>query len=111
MSNALRLGVMATACLLLSGSLEAAVTGMAASHDLRREGGRLCMSSHSHSGYGTGKTKSSARRAAIRSWAEFTTFEYGRRWGSYSRSRSKSTRYTKEVKGWSATVEGRPCRR
>lgn len=89
----------------------AADEGLAGSHDLRKEGGKLCMSDHAHSGSGTGASKEAARRAAIVSWNEFTTFEYGRAWGSYANSGSQKTSYTKEASGWSATVEGRPCRR
>jgi len=85
-------------------------TGIAYSHSLRREGGRLCMADHWHSGSGQGRSKRLAQRAAIRSWAGFTNFEYGTVWAHYSRARSKSVRYTKEPSGWSAYIEARPCR-
>ena len=52
-------------------------TGFAYSHDLRKEGGRLCMSDHYHSGSGSGRSKAAAQAAAARSWADFTSFEYG----------------------------------
>lgn len=85
-------------------------TGFADSHAQRREGGRLCLSDHAHSGYGEGKTKSSASAAAIKSWAEFTAFEYGTSWARYSRAAGKSTKFTKESNGWSANIEARPCK-
>lgn len=85
-------------------------TGFAYAHDLRKEGGKLCMSDHWHSGSGTGGSKAAAQRAAMRSWVDFTNFEYGSVWARYSRAASKSVRYTKEPSGWSATVEARPCR-
>lgn len=85
-------------------------TGLAYAHDLRKEGGRLCMSDHYHSGAGEGRTKGAAQKAAIRSWMDFTNFEYGTVWARFSRAASKTTRYTKESNGWSASVEGRPCR-
>jgi hypothetical protein len=85
--------------------------GFAASHDLANEGGRLCMSNHGHTGSATASTKPAARTGAIREWAEFTNFEYGRSWASFSAAAGSTTRYTKETTGWSATVDARPCRR
>lgn len=85
-------------------------TGLASIHTLRKEHGRLCMADHFHMGSGEGRTKASARRAAIRSWADFTNLEYGTVWAHFSLARSKSMRYTKTAKGWSADVDARPCR-
>lgn len=100
-----------TGLIMASSASTAEESGLAASHDLAKEGGRLCMSNHGHSGSGTGASKQSARASAIRSWIEFTGFEYGRAWASFAAAAGSSTRYTKEASGWSATVEGRPCRR
>lgn len=86
-------------------------TGFAYSHSLRREHGKLCMADHWHSGSGSGRTKAAAKRAAMRSWIDFTNFEYGSVWARFSRAGSKSVRYTKESSGWGATVDARPCRR
>jgi hypothetical protein len=85
-------------------------TGLAYSHDLRKEGGRLCMSDHYHQGSGEGRTKAAARSAAIRSWADFTNFEYGSAWARFSAAASSTTRYTKADNGWSADIDARPCR-
>ena len=85
-------------------------TGLAYAHDLRREGGRLCMSDHYHQGSGTGHTKAAAQAAAIRSWADFTNFEYGTAWARYGRAASHSIRYTKNMDGWDADVDARPCK-
>jgi hypothetical protein len=85
-------------------------TGLAYSHTLRKERGRLCMADHFHTGSGEGRTKDAARRAAIQSWAGFTNFEYGTVWARYSLAGSQSTRFTKAEEGWSAYVEARPCR-
>lgn len=101
----------ALAIMVVPAAANAADEGLAGSHDLRKEAGKLCMSEHGHSGSGTGASKEAARRAAIVSWNEFTTFEYGRAWGSYANSAGQKTSYTKEASGWSATVESRPCRR
>lgn len=86
-------------------------SGLAIQHDLAREGGRLCMSNHGHGGSGNGASKPAARAAAIRSWIDFTNFEYGRAWASFSAAAGSSTRYTKEASGWSASVDARPCKR
>lgn len=86
-------------------------TGFAGMHDLRREGGRLCMSDHWH--YGTGgpqKTKSRAQRAAIRSWADFTAMEYGTDWARWGRAKSKKASCSRSSGGWDCSVEARPCR-
>lgn len=86
-------------------------TGLAYSHDLRKEQGKLCMSDHWHSGSGDGRTKSAAQAAAIRSWAGFTNFEYGTVWARYSLAAGKSVRYVKADNGWTAYIDARPCRR
>lgn len=96
---------------MAAGPASADESSLAYSHDLAQEGGRLCMSNHGHSGSGNGASKPAARAAAIRSWADFTNFEYGRAWASFSSAAGSSTRYTKEASGWSATVDARPCKR
>lgn len=85
-------------------------TGLAYSHDLRKEGGRLCMSDHYHSGSANGRTKAIAQAVAARSWADFTNFEYGTAWARWSLASSKSVRFTKAESGWEASVDARPCR-
>ncbi len=105
--------VAAVATLSLTSARHASAedTGLAIEHDVDRANGRLCMTNHGHSGSGPGATKPAARAAAIASWIDFTNFEYGRLWASFSASAGQSTRYTKEASGWSATVDARPCRR
>ena len=85
-------------------------TGFAASHTLRNEAGRKCFADHFHSGSGDGLTKQAAKSAAAKSWAEFTAFEYGTDWARFGRATGVSVRYTKLDKGWSATIDARPCR-
>jgi hypothetical protein len=110
MTFVFRIGAAAAALALTAGGALSDETGFADSHEQRREGGRLCLSDHAHSGYGEGKTKSSASAAAIKSWAEFTAFEYGTSWARYTLAAGKSTKFTKEAKGWSANIEARPCK-
>ena len=91
-------------------SVRADDTGFASSHTLRKEGGRLCMADHAHTGSGTAATKPGAQAAAIRAWADFTNLEYGSDWARYGRAAGHVVRYTKEEKGWTATVDARPCK-
>ena len=98
------------AALASTTAVQADDTGFAYSHTLRKEGGRLCMADHYHSGSGSGRTKAAAQAAAARSWADFTNFEYGSAWARWSAARGKSVRYTKEASGWSADLDARPCR-
>ncbi|MGD9784693.1 MAG: hypothetical protein AB7E80_01490 [Hyphomicrobiaceae bacterium] len=108
--------------LLVSGALVAAVllptslaladqTGLASMHDLRREGGRLCMSDHFHQGNSSGqRSKKAAMAAAIQSWRSFTDLEYGSDWAHFNRARSKSVSCSGGGSSWSCSVEARPCR-
>jgi hypothetical protein len=92
------------------GAARSEESGLAASHKMRKEGGRTCFADHFHTGNGAGATKEAAKAAAIKSWAEFVDFEYGNTWAHFGRASSVSVRYTKETKGWSADVDARPCR-
>jgi hypothetical protein len=85
-------------------------TGLAASHTLRKEGGKTCFADHVHSGTGDGATKDAARAVAARDWAGFVDFEYGSDWARFSRASAVSVKYTKAEKGWTAWIEARPCK-
>ncbi len=87
-------------------------TGLAeALHEIRREGGRLCMTDHWH--YGSSSTepsKAAAQRAAIASWQDFTDLEYGNAWARFSRAASRKMGCSRSSAGWSCDAEGRPCK-
>jgi hypothetical protein len=68
------------------------------------------MLDHFHDGSGKGPTRAQAERVAIRSWAEFTAWEYGESWGRYSVAASKKMTCSPMAVGWSCAVEARPCR-
>ena len=87
-------------------------TGLAtALHEVRREGGRLCMTDHWHYGSsGTEGSKAAAQRAAIRSWQDFTDLEYGSVWARFSRAASRKVGCSRSGGGWTCDVEARPCR-
>ena len=85
-------------------------TGLAAMHDLRKEGGRTCMADHFHSGSSSGKrTRAAAEAEAIRSWADFTALEYGSDWARYGKAGSRSMRCKHSADGWGCDLEARPC--
>ncbi|MEO1280509.1 MAG: hypothetical protein AAFR75_04435 [Pseudomonadota bacterium] len=86
-------------------------TGMADMHDQRREGSKICLSGHFHTGTGKGRSKRAAKADAIKAWQEFTAWEYGLDWAYFIRAKSKSVGYERAAEGWEATVEARPCRR
>ena len=104
------LAIAAAASLLAGFSVQADDTGFASSHTLRKEAGKLCMADHAHTGSGIALTKPAAKAAAIRAWADFTNLEYGSDWARYGRAAGHVVRYTKEEKGWTATVDARPCK-
>jgi hypothetical protein len=85
-------------------------TGFAYSHDLRRERGRLCMTDHYHFGSGSGSTRKAAEREAIRSWVDFTDFEYGSDWARFGRAGSKGMSCSKGPGGVDCQLQARPCK-
>jgi hypothetical protein len=97
----------------LSVSASAATDGaLVGLHDLRREGGKTCMSDHSHSGSSNGEpSRNRAEAGALRNWSDFTSLEYGAHWGSPALAGSKEMKCSQGVSGWSCEFEARPCRR
>jgi hypothetical protein len=87
-------------------------TGLATSlHEVRREGGRLCMTDHWHYGSsGSHPTKAGAQRAAIASWRDFTDLEYGSVWARFNRAASRKMGCSRSSAGWTCDAEARPCR-
>jgi len=66
---------------------------------------------HMHYGSGTGRTKSLAKRAALRAWADFTAFEYGGSYASWQLARFKRISCGRSGGEWSCSVQANPCRR
>jgi hypothetical protein len=84
-------------------------TGIASIHSWVRMGHKTCLADHFHNGNGHGATRAQAERAAVRSWVDFTAWEYGGSWGRYSLAASK--KMTCERSGsWTCFLEARPCR-
>ncbi len=89
----------------------AAVTGLAAAHDLRSERGRLCFSDHYHYGSSSGiSNRKKAEYEAVVSWSSFVDFEYGNTWANFSKASAKDMNCTQSASGWSCDLSARPCR-
>lgn len=84
MKSAFSILFLACLCLLPMTYAVADETGFASMHSWRKERGIMCFADHFHSGSGNGQTKRAARRAAIKSWREFTALEYGSDWARFS---------------------------
>lgn len=93
-------------------AMAASETGLATSlHEVRREGGRLCMTDHWHYGSSNGeRSKAAAQKAAIRSWQDFTDLEYGSAWARFSRAASRKMGCSASGSGWGCDIEARPCK-
>jgi hypothetical protein len=89
----------------------AAVVGLAASHDLRREGGRLCFSDHTHYGSSMGQPhERGAQAAAVQAWSEFVDLEYGGAWARFASASGKDMKCSQSSAGWGCELSARPCR-
>lgn len=90
-------------------------TGLDAIHAQQRErGNKTCFVDHYHYGSSSGKaTKKVALAAGIKSWADFTDFEYGSDWAHWAVASSKSAKCSEDGPHgpWSCDISARPCRR
>jgi hypothetical protein len=98
------------ASLAQSAPVQASETGVAGIHSWVKIGGKTCLVDHYHDGSGTGASRSSAQAAAIRSWAEFTAWEYGSSWGRYGLAVGKSMNCSGGGGSWSCSTSARACR-
>ncbi len=88
-----------------------AVDGLAASHTMSHEGGRLCFGDHFHYGSSAGlPSQRAAQASAISSWSSFVDFEYGSTWANYSRASSKEMKCSQSGGSWACDLGARPCR-
>lgn len=86
-------------------------SGLVGLHTLRREGGKICMIDHTHTGTSSGQpTRKAAEAAAARDFAGFTAWEYGGHWGNFALAGSKQMSCSQGGGGWSCSVEARPCK-
>ena len=88
-------------------------TGVDAIHAQQRErGNKTCMSDHYHYGSSSGKSsKKAALASAVKSWADFTDFEYGSDWAHWGLASSKSVACSGSGSSWGCDINARPCRK
>lgn len=80
-------------------------------HGQKREGKRVCLDGHFHSGESYGlPTRKAAEIEAVKSWAGFTAFEYGTDWAQWTRAGSKQMECSQGASGWGCKAEARPCK-
>lgn len=84
--------------------------GLSGLHEWVKVGRKTCMVDHFHDGAGTGPTKAQAQAAAVRSWQDFTAWEYSDRWARFSAALSKSVTCTGTRGNITCNVSARPCR-
>ena len=111
-----RYGLIALLCLMPM--LLAASATEALSHARRGHQGSVCKTllsvPHRHAGFGGFyRTRTSARRSAVRFWVRYTRLEYGSAWANFSRARRKSFTCLRVpgVGRWWCAVRAQPCRR
>ncbi|MGI9381634.1 MAG: hypothetical protein ACR2PO_00645 [Methyloligellaceae bacterium] len=69
---------------------------------------------HRHLGLGGFyRSRTSARRSAVRVWVAYTRMEYGSAWANFARARRKSIRCLRVpgVRRWWCVARAQPCRR
>lgn len=85
--------------------------GLAASHTMSIENGRMCFADHYH--YGSSDSMPNARAAqmeAAKSWAAFVDFEYGNSWANFAKSTAREFKCSQTTSGYSCDLSARPCR-
>lgn len=87
-------------------------TGVAQSlHDVRREGRKLCLEGHFHDGHSSGMaSQKGAEAEAIKAWEEFTNWEYGTDWASWSKAASRRLTCSNTGVSWGCHAEARACK-
>lgn len=86
-------------------------TGLDSLHAQVRIGSRICMLDHFHNGSSSGQpSRKHAEAVAIRTWVDFTVWEYGPPWGSWKLAETKRVSCSQTGGSWSCTLEARPCK-
>ena len=80
--------------------------------DKVRVGSKLCLADHEHYGESPSwPSERGARIMAIKKWESFTTWEYGKAWGSYKLAVAKNMKCNSAGGRWVCGTTARPCRR
>lgn len=87
---------------------------MAISWGVKQPDGMVCRelfgTPHDHHGRGRGASRQEALAAAIRRWAGFVRFEYGKSWDDWGIARRKGVKCVPGSRGWNCKVDGQPCK-
>ena len=90
----------------------AGAQGLTDLHDKVRVGNKLCFSDHYHDGNSSGhKSRDAAETAAVRSWQDFTAWEYGRAWGDFWIAANRGVKCEQSGGSWGCHVQAKACRR
>lgn len=105
------MGVVACLVGFASSAALAKDDGLSWLHPQMRVGNKVCFVDHTHQGNSSGHaSKKAALAAAITDYQNFTGWEYGSSWGTFSRAANKQVSCSGGPP-WSCNVEARPCRR
>lgn len=86
-------------------------TGLASMHAWVKVRGAICYADHTHYASSAGhRDKNTAMSAAVKSWTEFTAWEYGTSWANFNKAAAKKADCKQSASGWGCDVEARPCR-
>lgn len=86
-------------------------TGLASMHAWVKVRGAVCYADHTHYASSVGhRDKKSAMAAAVKSWVEFTAWEYGTSWANFNKAAARKADCKQTSSGWACDVEARPCR-
>lgn len=98
--------------LVCIGGMPVAAQGLLDLHDKVRVGSKLCLADHYHDGSSSGhKTRDAAEAAAVKTWQEFTAWEYGSAWGNFWIAANRGVKCDQSGGGWSCNVQAKPCKR
>lgn len=105
-------GIVITAAVVMLGTLApVSAQGLSELHSKVIVGKKICFADHYHSGSSNGQSsREAAEKAAIRSWVDFTSWEYGRQWGDFWTAVGRRIKCGGSGNNWSCDVEARPCR-
>ncbi len=94
-----------------AGPAAADETGLASMHAWVKVGKLICYADHTHYASSVGhRDKKSALAEAVKSWTEFTAWEYGTSWANFNKAAARKADCKQSSSGWACDVEARPCR-
>ncbi len=109
---ALRHVLLASLGMICFGGMSVAAQGLTDLHDKVRVGNKICFSDHYHDGSSSGhKSRDAAEAAAVKTWQNFTAWEYGSAWGNFWIAANRGVKCDQSGGAWSCHVQAKACRR